>query len=118
MKTSRPTPTPERLLLAVAVIVLTGCASGAPAGGSQRGGDAPRVASEAGPRTLKMVVRYEVSDLASKISGPSSPSLTRRAFNAALALADGKGDIQPYLASALPQLDTESWRVFPDGRME
>ncbi len=65
-----------------------------------------------------MVVRYEVSDLSSKISGPSSPSLTRRVFNAALALADTKGKVHPYLAESLPKLNTDSWRVFPDGRME
>src|SRR5581483_360864 len=51
-------------------------------------------------------------------SGPSSPSLTRRAFNAALALADGKGEIHPYLAASLPQLNTDTWRVTPDGKME
>ncbi len=42
----------------------------------------------------------------------------RRLFNAALALRDGNNQPQPYLAGALPQLNTDSWRVFPDGRME
>ncbi len=39
-------------------------------------------------------------------------------FNATLDHADENGTIMPLLAEALPQLDSESWRVFPDGRME
>ena len=41
-----------------------------------------------------------------------------RLFNAALSLIDGQGTPRPYLAEALPQLNSDSWRVFPDGRME
>lgn len=69
-------------------------------------------------RTVKIAVRYEVADLFPKISGPSSPSWTRRVFNASLALYDDRGELRPYLAEALPQLNTDSWRLLPDGRME
>ncbi len=65
-----------------------------------------------------MVVRYEVTDLAGKIPGSSSPVVTKRLFNAALALIDGQGNARPYLAASLPQLNTDSWKVSPDGRME
>jgi peptide/nickel transport system substrate-binding protein len=65
-----------------------------------------------------MVVRYEVSDLLPKIPGPSNPTLTRRMFNASIAMVDGAGDLRPYLAEALPSLNTDSWRLLPDGRME
>lgn len=41
-----------------------------------------------------------------------------RLFNAGFALEDDRGAAQPYLADALPQLDTDTWRVHPDGRME
>jgi peptide/nickel transport system substrate-binding protein len=43
---------------------------------------------------------------------------TKRLFNAELAILDEKGLPQPYLAEAIPQLNTDTWRVFPDGRME
>jgi peptide/nickel transport system substrate-binding protein len=69
-------------------------------------------------RTLIGGYRFEVSDLAPKISGANSPTTTKRLFNADLALNDSAGSARPYLAEALPQLDTDSWRVFPDGRME
>jgi peptide/nickel transport system substrate-binding protein len=39
-------------------------------------------------------------------------------LNANLSFVDERGQAQPYLSAALPQLNTETWRVFPDGRME
>jgi peptide/nickel transport system substrate-binding protein len=43
---------------------------------------------------------------------------TVRLFNAGLALTDDKGLARPYLAETLPQLNTDTWKVFPDGSME
>jgi len=39
-------------------------------------------------------------------------------FNAFLDLYDGDDNPQPYLAEALPALNTDSWIIFPDGKME
>jgi peptide/nickel transport system substrate-binding protein len=39
-------------------------------------------------------------------------------FNATLDIEDAQEVARPYLAEALPQLNTDSWRVLPDGRME
>src|SRR5438477_6437978 len=39
-------------------------------------------------------------------------------FNATFALLDERGHESPYLAESLPQLDTDTWKVFPDGTME
>jgi peptide/nickel transport system substrate-binding protein len=65
-----------------------------------------------------MIIRFEVNDLALKIPGGGSPIVTKRIFNASLALIDGQGAPRPYLAAALPTLNSESWSVAPDGRME
>ncbi|MBM2812217.1 MAG: hypothetical protein HW416_2976 [Chloroflexi bacterium] len=65
-----------------------------------------------------MNVRFEVSNLLSKALASPSSIATKRVFNAALAMYDGTGAAQPYLAEALPRLNTDTWRVFPDGRME
>jgi peptide/nickel transport system substrate-binding protein len=43
---------------------------------------------------------------------------TPRLFNAALTIQDAKGLARPYLAEALPEINTDTWRVLPDGRME
>jgi peptide/nickel transport system substrate-binding protein len=48
----------------------------------------------------------------------SNPGDAKRLFNASLYLADSQGLPQPYLAERKPELNTDSWRVLPDGRME
>jgi len=65
-----------------------------------------------------MAVRDEVANLAPKLPGSSGPNITKRLFNATLSLIDSAGAARPYLAQALPQLNTATWRVLPDGRME
>jgi peptide/nickel transport system substrate-binding protein len=82
-----------------------------------------QTAGEPGPqptqsRTLVVAHRYEMVSLAAKVSQPNGPISTTRLFNAALSMIDDEGRSRPYLAEALPQLNTPSWRVFPDGRME
>ncbi len=71
-------------------------------------------------RTLVLAGRAEIPSVASKplrAFGLAS-STTVRLFSAGLSLRDGRGQSLPYLVEALPQLNTDSWRVFPDGRME
>ncbi len=51
-------------------------------------------------------------------SGAGNPRATYRAFNAGLAINDERDLPRPYLAEALPQLNSDAWRVSPDGRME
>ena len=69
-------------------------------------------------RTLVVAHRYEPNTLAAKMLQSNGPLRTTRLFNATLALLDASGAAQPYLAESLPQLNTDTWRVFPDGRME
>jgi peptide/nickel transport system substrate-binding protein len=79
--------------------------------------------SEPAPaRTLIAAVRNEPPGLA-PLAVPAQSSgialyFTKRMFNADLAILDGDGIPQPYLAESLPQLNSESWQVFPDSRME
>jgi peptide/nickel transport system substrate-binding protein len=65
-----------------------------------------------------MAIRFEPLDLALKISTQGGADFIKRPFNAGLGLIDGAGKPRPYLAEALPQLRTDSWRIFDDGRME
>jgi peptide/nickel transport system substrate-binding protein len=69
-------------------------------------------------RTLVLAHRYEPANLASKVLQSNGTDNTTRLFNAALSLIDERGVVQPYLAESLPQLNTDTWRVYPDGRME
>ncbi len=69
-------------------------------------------------RTLVVAHRYEPANLAPKVLQSNGTFNTARLFNAALSLIDDTGMPRPYLAEALPELRTATWRVFPDGRME
>lgn len=98
----------------VLAVLMASCAP------TQGPGQAPGASSDqpTQSRTLVVAHRYEVSSLAAKALGANGPISTTRLFNASLSLIDSDGHSRPYLVEALPQLNTDSWRVFPDGRME
>jgi peptide/nickel transport system substrate-binding protein len=48
----------------------------------------------------------------------TSENIPQNIFNAALSLADERGRVSPYLAESLPQLDSDTWKISPDGSME
>ena len=108
---------PQRGIVLLVVLFAVGCG---PAASTEQGGDG--TGQQRPARTLVMVARSEMASLAA--SPPQGLNLgltagtTTRLFNAGLSLEDGRGLIHPYLAEALPQLNTDTWRVFPDGRME
>jgi peptide/nickel transport system substrate-binding protein len=52
------------------------------------------------------------------LTGSGATDFWQRSFNALLDLYDGNDQPQPYLAEALPVLNTDTWQVFPDGTME
>ncbi len=49
---------------------------------------------------------------------PNPRAAGEEVLNANLSFVDERGLPQPFLAESLPQLNTETWRVLPDGRME
>jgi len=72
-------------------------------------------------RTLVAAVRVEPKTIAARGLGQNTGValyLTKKLFNADLALLDDQANPQPYLAEALPQLNTDSWKVGADGTME
>jgi peptide/nickel transport system substrate-binding protein len=74
--------------------------------------------SPSASRAMTIVVRYEATELHPKAVAGGPAQATKRALNAYLALVDAAGEARSYLAESLPQLNSESWRVFADGRME
>ncbi len=103
------------VLILLMLLTLMGCAS--PAASDRSDAPPPRRAAST---TLTMLTRYEPVALASKElrSAGAGTSSSRRFFNAELDMVDGQATDRPYLAQALPELNTDSWRLFPDGRME
>lgn len=105
---------------AIALAVgLTGC--GLSTTTTDPRGGAPGERRAEASRTLVMVARAEPDTIAAKevlrVTGLSFSS-TPRLFNAGLAILDGREVPLPYLVDAHPQLNTDTWRVLPDGRME
>ncbi len=72
-------------------------------------------------RTLVVAIRVEPNTLTYRplqAGGGVTLEATRGLFNAHLAAFDADGEPRPGLAEALPALNTDSWRVLPDQRME
>ncbi|MSQ23110.1 MAG: hypothetical protein EXR58_00940 [Chloroflexi bacterium] len=72
-------------------------------------------------QTLVILARAEPETLAARefvpLNGPRLISVLRL-LNAGLAMLDGQEVARPYLAVQLPRLDTDTWRLLPDGEME
>lgn len=103
-------------LIALAVVA---CAPTGPRS-AERGPRAQETTSGAPQRTMVLAIRGEAPTLASKALIGFSGALRdlQPVFNADLNGTDERGAPFPYLAEGLPRVDTDDWRVFPDGRME
>jgi peptide/nickel transport system substrate-binding protein len=113
-----------RGLLLICVCSLLACmpsvpgAQPAPAPGSEGPGTA-NTRSAAEQRTLIVAIRGEPSSLSVKewVEGLALGNV-KRFFGAYLTISDEREDVRPYLAESLPSLNTDTWKVFPDGKME
>ncbi len=115
----RPGFTPHFLPFLFIALLAASCAPSAPARGTTASGEqAPPAAVP--NRTLTIAARNEPSSLAGKPLLQANVGLytAKNLFNASLAVQDDRGLPVPRLAEAIPRLNTESWRLFPDGRME
>jgi peptide/nickel transport system substrate-binding protein len=113
--------------LILALVIVAGCAPGTPSSAPPRQDGAQPAENRAQPapntpsRTLVFLTHVEPPILTEHraVTGTGSvPSDAIRLFNASLFLADARGVPQPYLLERAPELNTDTWKVFPDGRME
>src|SRR5437667_6763127 len=97
-------------------ISLTACAPGTSQVAPQGQPGQPGIAQ----RTLVVAVRGEPPSVAAKPVASYSGLLNLPAalFNASLDFMDERQIGRPALTEALPELNTDSWKVFADGRME
>lgn len=106
----------SRFLLLATALVVAACAPPG-SGGSAVG----QSGAEAQPqRTLTILVKVEPLAATTNVdlSGGVNQSIVGRLFGAGLAHTDHRQVPQPYLADALPQLNTDTWKVSADGRMQ
>jgi peptide/nickel transport system substrate-binding protein len=105
-----------RFCLLILVLLVGACApSAAPSAAPAR-----QAAPSAATRPLSILVGREPTSLSLKALGQPGGTVatSRRLFNATLAIVDPQGAALPYLAESLPQLNSASWQVSADGRME
>ncbi len=124
-KTGRKTPGGESVprinvttLLSLSIaLVVVGCAPGT-APGQTGPGSAP--SAPAPQKTLVIAQRGEPPTLAARslVTQGTGLLIPDRFFNATLDVWDMNQVSHPQLAEALPELNTDTWRLFPDGRME
>src|SRR6266545_4863963 len=110
-----------RVVLTLLFLVGAACAPATtPRAGEAPSGGGPASGATGQPsRTLVIAIRTEPASLASKQQASGvTLTTTKRLFNAELTIFDQRGQAQPYLAAELPRLQTSSWQVLPDGRME
>src|SRR4051812_15467053 len=99
--------------------VLAACAPAAAPSGTQQGRPSQSQASPAtAQKVLVVALRGEPPTLATKELVGFSGALRdlQQVFNADLDGKDARGESFPYLAEQLPKVDTDTWKVFPDGR--
>ncbi len=104
-------------LLALAITVF-GCAPtpANPARSSQVGSGEVSAPATPSNRTLSIVLRVEPIGMTE--GAEDRGTIHKALFTAPLGAWDAQGRPYPVLAETLPQLNTDSWKVFPDGRME
>src|SRR5437879_5018470 len=108
----------SRELLPLALMLVAVACTPSPAANSSPSSIASVSAQPA--RALIAAVQIEPKTLAARIIAQPAVSLdlVRRVVNADLTLLDDQSNPYPYLAEALPQLQSDSWKVFADGTME
>jgi peptide/nickel transport system substrate-binding protein len=106
-------------LIALALLMAgaAACAGPAPQNRAADGATAP---AQQPSRPLVAAIRDEPGTIAlHPFTQPGQATyLIKRVFNAQLSYLDHEANPYPYLAEALPRLNSDTWRVFPDGRME
>ncbi len=106
------------IVLALVALAVVGCTPGR---GPVQDGTNPAPNPGAPQKVLVIAIRGEPSTLAVRAlvsGGGGGVAIPGRFFNATLDVYDVNQNSHPQLAEALPQINTDTWRVFSDGRME
>jgi ABC-type transport system substrate-binding protein len=109
-----------RVVVLIAAALTASCAPAGPASPASPANPENQSSAPTGERVLNISIAVEPAYLAALPPLPpgGASDFYQRAFNAFLDLYDDQARPVPYLAEALPALNTDSWTVFPDGRME
>lgn len=108
-------------MLAITTAILAAACAPAPSRSGQTGDPRAQSAGQEAARTLVVLGRTEPANLSMKIADTGSNATTsgiKGLFNLDIARLDERKSPHPGLVERLPELNSDTWRVFPDGRME
>jgi peptide/nickel transport system substrate-binding protein len=97
----------------VALVVFSGCAPAAP--GAPGAESAPTMAS---PKRIVAAVMFDPEALIDEDGLHTGTNGLMDLLLTPLSIVDDRGTLRPGLAEAIPSLENDRWKVFPDGRME
>lgn len=107
------------VLIALGFLLAAGCV---PAAQTTTTGEKQPSPRPAAGRMLVLVSGRELPSFAPKPLTPTASSaragISAAMLNARLVYMNQRAQPQPFLAESLPQLNTDTWRIFPDGTME
>jgi peptide/nickel transport system substrate-binding protein len=107
------------VLLLIAGLLLSGCASPGSAPRGQSGSDpAPRAA---GPKRITIAITSEPTALYyALIPSPvrAAPGSIQELVHLGLTAFDNEGTLRPIMSETVPTVENGLWKVLPDGRME
>jgi ABC-type transport system substrate-binding protein len=108
------------IFAALALFVAACTPAGTSRGTDTTGGASAPAEAPTFTRTLNVAIRVEPATVQTRPFRSPGVGLymPSRMFNAQIAMLDNNGKVVPYLAQSLPQLNTDSWKVTPDGKME
>lgn len=104
------------LAVSAAVLFLVGCAS--PTTRADQASPSNTLSGANRARALVIALRFEPLTLTARVTTGGEPAVRTALFTAGLAYRDDYEVPHPWLTVAAPQLNTNDWRVLPDGRME
>src|SRR5438105_2637739 len=111
-----PSQQSRRYAIALPLLALIAAACATPARQSDSNA---RSGGLSQPTVLRTVTRIEPETLSSKFVETGGRADTAKQFlNAPLTYVDNRLQVKGILAEAVPELNTDTWKVFPDGGME
>src|SRR6266545_1415945 len=103
-----------RALFLPLLLLISACA---PTPRTTQPADTANISAPTEQRTLTIVMRVEPSEGITEAAS-SLNRISLALFSAYLGERDNRENAYPILAASIPQLNTDSWRLLPDGRME
>jgi len=100
----------------VATLAIVACGPSSQTAASRADSAGGGLASTVSSRTLNVIMRVEPPTMMD--SSVDRAAVHKPLFSANLAYWNLQNEPYPVLSESIPQLNTDTWRVFPEGRME